>query len=307
MKQCSSNHNSHNLNIQMYSFREILDLFQLTTPISLDELKRAKMMVLKMHPDKSRLPSDYFLFYKKAFDIVIHYYNENTKTTVEVPTTKQTYIPESLPDRKNVQNIEKTMKDMGQEKFQNKFNELFEKMVDTKPNPEKHAWFQKNDPLFEFDDPSSASGLSAAIDQIKKTTSSIVKYNGVSQMNSGGPSYGNLYDPEDENEYVSCDPFGKLKYDDLRKVHKDQTVFAVSERDFDKVQKYSSMDHLQRERGSLQVQHVDRSEHERVFEQQHETRKQQMAAKQHAAYLKSLEYAEKNKGVMAQFLRLTNT
>lgn len=307
MKSCSLNNKSHNLNINMYSFREILELFQLSSNITIDDLKRAKLMVLKMHPDKSRLPPDYFLFYKKAFDLVVNYYNENSKTSADVPTTKQTYIPlnESLPDRKTAKTIEKTMNEMGQEKFQDKFNKLFENMVvDTRPKPDANDWFKKNDPLYQFDDVQSTTGLSAAIDQIKRTSASLVKYTGVENMNSGGPSYGNLYDPEDDDAYVTSDPFSKLKYDDLRKVHKDQTVLAVSERDYENVRKFSSMDHLQRERGSLQIQHVDRSEHERFFEEKQQMLKERMAAKEYQATLKSQAYAEKNKGVMSQFLQL---
>jgi len=303
MKKCSANKQSHNLNINMYSFRELLELFQLSSKITIEDLKRAKMMVLRMHPDKSRLPPDYFLFYKKAFDLVVNYYNETIKTDAEVPTTEQTYKP--LDNDKRVANVvKKTMNDMGQEKFQDKFNQLFESMVE-KPKQDVNDWFKNNDPLFQFDNVSNTGGLAQAIDTIKQKSSAIVRYNGVETMNSGGPSYGNLYDNDDDGSYVSCDPFGKLKFDDLRKVHKDQTVLAVSERDFDKMQKFSSMDHLQRERGSLNVQHVDRKEHERFFDEQQQVLKERMAAKQHQASLKSLEYTEKNKSVMAQFLRLT--
>jgi hypothetical protein len=174
-----------------------------------------------------------------------------------------------------------------------------------KPKQDTNDWFKSNDPLYQFDDVNNTGGLAQAIDTIKRNSAAVVRYNGVETMNSGGPSYGNLYDTEDDGSYVSCDPFSKLKYDDLRKVHKDQTVLAVSERDFEKVQKFASIDHLQRERGSLNVQHADRGEHERFFEEQQQALKERMAAKQHQASLKSLEYAEKNKSVMAQFLRLT--
>ena len=304
MKKCSANKQSHNLNINMYSFRELLELFQLSSKITAEDLKRAKMMVLKMHPDKSRLHPDYFLFYKKAFDLVVNYYNETAKTEAEVPKTEQTYKPIIDNDKRVANVVQKTMNDMGQEKFQDKFNQLFESMVE-KPKQDVNDWFKNNDPLFQFDNVSNTGGLAQAIDTIKQKSSAIVRYNGVETMNSGGPSYGNLYDNDDDGSYVSCDPFGKLKFDDLRKVHKDQTVLAVSERDFDKMQKFSSMDHLQRERGSLNVQHVDRKEHERFFDEQQQVLKERMAAKQHQASLKSLEYTEKNKSVMAQFLRLT--
>jgi hypothetical protein len=301
MKLCSASPTSHNLNIKMYSFRELLALFHLSSNITEEELKRAKIMVLKMHPDKSRLPPDYFLFYKKAFDMIVQYYQETAKVTAEVPTTEQVYSAESA-DKTTARAVQKTIKDMGVESFQRKFNELYESIAE-KPKENVNEWFQQNDPLFQFDDVTNTAGLGAAIDHVKQKTSALAKYNGVQTMNSGGPAYNHLYD-NDEESYVSCDPFGKLKYDDLRKVHKDQTVLAVSERDFEKMQHFSSMDHLQRERGSLQVQHVDRSEHERFFAEQQQVMKEKISAKQYAAQLKSMEYAEKNKQVMATFLHL---
>ena len=65
---------SHNLNIQNYNFQELLELFNLQYNFNLDDLKVAKKIVLKTHPYKSKLPGEYFLFYKKAFDIIVNYY-----------------------------------------------------------------------------------------------------------------------------------------------------------------------------------------------------------------------------------------
>jgi hypothetical protein len=55
---------THNLNIHMYKLSELFDLFQLSYNISVDDMKRAKKMVLMTHPDKSGLGPEYFLFYK---------------------------------------------------------------------------------------------------------------------------------------------------------------------------------------------------------------------------------------------------
>ena len=41
----------HNLNIHMYSLEELLGLFDLTYNITLNDLKRAKKIVLMTHPD----------------------------------------------------------------------------------------------------------------------------------------------------------------------------------------------------------------------------------------------------------------
>ena len=307
MKACSSSPRSHNLNINMYSFKELLDLFQLDYKMTIDDMKRAKMMVLKMHPDKSRLPPDYFLFYKKAFDMIVQYYNDSVKINTEVPKEEQVYQTNDT-DKRVAKTVHKTMNDMGQNQFQDKFNQLFEQHM-KKPVRNTNDWFKNNDPLYQFDNINSVSGLAGAVESIKQKNAAIIQYNGVQNMSSGGPAFGNLYDDEENdasNTYVTCDPFSKLKFDDLRKVHKDQTVLAVSESDFSKMKTYGSIDQLQRERGSMQVQHVDRSESEKILDQREQLLRQQMLAKQHAANLRSMEYAEKNKSIMASFLTLTN-
>ena len=70
---------THNLDIHMYSLKEILDLFHLSYTISEEDLKRAKKQVLMTHPDKSRLDAKYFLFYKKAFEVVVKFYDNQQK------------------------------------------------------------------------------------------------------------------------------------------------------------------------------------------------------------------------------------
>jgi hypothetical protein len=301
MKQCSAQPKGHNLNIKMYSFKEILELFKLSYDFDIEQLKQAKMMVLRMHPDKSRLPPDYFLFYKKAFDIVVDYYNEKQKVNVSVPHNEIKYESDT-PDKAVYKQVGKTMKEMGTEKFQEKFNKLFEENMVKKRDESVNDWFKKNDPLFEFDDIKSTSGLGMAMDSIKAKSAALTQYKGVENMTS---RMGNDLYEDDSNGYVSCDPFGKLKFDDLRKVHKDQTVFAVSERDFDKVQKYSSMDHLQRERGMANLTPIEKTHAEQMLAEKEAAIQKSMLAKKHADHLRSLEYAEKNKSVMSSFFRLT--
>jgi len=96
---------THVLDVYQYSFKEILNLFELDYNITDDDLKRAKRKVLMTHPDKSRLPPEYFLFYKKAFDIVIEYCKNNNKQNQAIPE-KCTY---QVNDR-NDESISKQMK-----------------------------------------------------------------------------------------------------------------------------------------------------------------------------------------------------
>ena len=112
---------SHDLNIHMYSLEDILGLFDLTYDLNSEDVKRAKRKVLMLHPDKSRLPAEYFLFYKKALDIVVGYYEEQTRHTRKSSVdTIYSHINEA--DK----NVKKTINDLKNEDFQKKFNELFE-------------------------------------------------------------------------------------------------------------------------------------------------------------------------------------
>jgi len=56
------------LDIDNYELEDILDLFKIySTDFNEADLKKAKQMVLKTHPDKSNLQPEYFLFFSKAY------------------------------------------------------------------------------------------------------------------------------------------------------------------------------------------------------------------------------------------------
>jgi hypothetical protein len=58
---------SHNLDIQSYRLEELLSLLDLPFKPTQEQMMRAKKKVLMFHPDKSRLPNEYFLFYRAQF------------------------------------------------------------------------------------------------------------------------------------------------------------------------------------------------------------------------------------------------
>jgi hypothetical protein len=97
---------SLDLNIDNYNLPDILSLFNLPTLFDESDLKRAKLAVLKTHPDKSQLPKEYFLFFTKAYRIVHQIYTIRHPTTDEhytqyverTPRTSATVVP-SVPSR----------------------------------------------------------------------------------------------------------------------------------------------------------------------------------------------------------------
>jgi len=306
-----STEKTHNLNIHMYTLDELLGLFDLSYDISMEDLKRAKRKVLMTHPDKSKLSPEYFLFYKKAFDIVVQFYENQAKQHQEITEENTTYTPSmKTSGPTNTRQISKVIQDMSTKEFQSKFNTLFEENMQQRPDPERNAWFTKDEAIHSIHEQVNQKNMSQMFDQIKEKQAAMVTYRGVENLYVNSGSGSKLYE-DDDNEsngagYVECDPFSKLKYDDLRKVHKDQTVFSVSEKDYQTHPQYSSVDHFMRERGRQNVPPLEKQEAEKLLQHQEQQHRQRILHKEHASTLKTMRYEEKNRSVLANFLRLGN-
>ena len=312
MNMNTNREEAHVLDIHHYSFQDLLKLFGLSYNITMDELKKARHKVLMMHPDKSRLPPEYFLFYTKAFRLIHEYYENHQKTNVEVPQFNPEYnaVLNSGKDdlsKSTKKNIRGAIKQLKPEEFNQKFNRLFDDLsMARRPDPKINDWFSSEEPAIDIDPISSKDGIHGAMEKIKQraTSSTVSQYTGVRELTSSHIAT-DLYDKDDESgEYIASDPFGKLRFDDLRKVHKDQTVLAVSERDLAKVRLYESSDHLARSRASESIVPLDQKNAEQYLLTQEEAYKQRILAKQHVANLETMDYAEKNKSVISAFLLL---
>jgi hypothetical protein len=127
----------------MYSLKDLLALFHTDYNINLEDLKRAKKQVLMTHPDKSKLPAEYFLFYKKAFDIVVNFYNNQNKQTQKPTAENTTYVPASVSDnnKNTTKQIKNAITNMNAREFQDKFNTIFENNMVKKTNSSRNEWF----------------------------------------------------------------------------------------------------------------------------------------------------------------------
>lgn len=302
-----SKSNEHNLNIHLYNFNELLNLFGLSHTISSNDMKNAKKKVLMLHPDKSNLPADYFLFYKKAYDIINTFYenqNKQNKTNVNENTHYEPLKQNDLNKSTNFR-ISNAVKEMSTTEFQQKFNKLFDENMINKIDNSKNNWFTDNNSIYNIDDNVNANNMGEIFNKVKETQKGLVKYKGVEQLYVNHSSGTQIYDDLDNDDYVSCDLFSKLKYDDLRKVHKDQTVFNVSEKDIHKVKQYSSTDELMRSRNTANLNPLDKEEAERILNAQNKQYRELIHQKEYEDKLKTMQYAEKNKNIISSFLRLT--
>lgn len=290
----------HNLDISTYSFDEVLELFSMDYNMNAEDMKRAKKKVLMSHPDKSRLDPQYFLFYKKAYEFVVNYYNEKIKHEERSDRKSTAYTPLENQDVGQEQ-ISGVIGKMKKKDFNTTFNDLFETNMAVKPDESRNDWFRSGDAQYSNISNVTKDSMSTAFNQVKKQQGSLVRHTGVQMLNSVGGT--NLYGDSDD-VYATSDPFSKLKYDDLRKVHKDQTVLTVSESDFDNIKKYKSLDHLTQERGRQDTSPLSSQESEGIISRQQREHEQMIIRKQHESNIRSLEYEKKNKNVIGRFLQL---
>ena len=314
---------SFNLNIQMYSFPELLRLFELpdASSITHDQLKRAKMTVLRTHPDKSRLPPEYFLFYKKAFEIIVDFYNNQQKTTKAVPQTEMKYSHEIFDSNTGTGSSSSSVKEsfsimenieaLSPAKFHETFNDLFEKNQMGQQIVNHNEWFSNengdnDDPYSNLPPIKNASSLNTTFEKIKEKQHDIVIYNGFKEIATPNVSCANIYDDEyDATIYIESDPFSKLKFDDIKKVHKNETVFSVGEKDYEKVAKYNSVEDYNSARSIDNISLKTEEENRRILKEKEIEFQNRMIIKEYNAKKKEMEIEKKNKSIISYFLHLT--
>lgn len=299
---------NHNLDIQNYSFHEIMELFELDIDnVTVDDLKRAKRKVVMIHPDKSKLPKEYFLFYKKAFDIVIRMYGNMQKVSQKVEN--QEYFPEmSESSFGNTKQMKHTLNSIPQETFQKTFNKMYETHVKKPIDTERNNWFSQEESMYNHH-VSNPNQMNSALEQVKQQQQSIIKYQGVVSMQSNCHSNSFYEDDshnDEETEYMSSDVFSKLKYEDVRKVHRDQTVFNISESQYDNIPKYRNVQEYEHARNVNNIKPMEQTQATLMIQEQERILQEKMKRKQYQSELNSIKYADVNKQVMSNFLKIQN-
>jgi hypothetical protein len=289
----------------------MLGLFELDSyDISIENLKVAKRKVLMLHPDKSKLDAKYFLFYKKAFDVIVQFYDNQNRQNRSIQPKDVAYDPDyNSQDTNTTKQITKNVQEMNSENFQDKFNELFEaNQMGARPNTERNEWFQQEKSAYDVpQEKMSKQDMNDNFQRIKDQNNGLIQYNGVQSLNQDSATSNNFYDDDDfQDKYMTSDPFSKLKFDDLRKVHRDQSVLAVSEQDINNIKTYGSVEEFNRARSEHSYEPLEKQHADRLLQEQEKAMQQRMMRKEYQSKLQTEQYAEKNKDVMASFLLLQN-
>lgn len=323
---------NHDLNINAYSLDELLDLFQLDYNMNITDLKQAKKRVLQLHPDKSRLPPEYFLFYKRAYEKIVELYEDLDRQNR--PMTKEATVYNSevygSNGRDSVFEFDKNIKRQidadareSARKFNQKFNDLFEKNMRQAPDPQKNKWFtsEEGDTDAPYKAPESgvsANNIGRIIEDMKgaaaaagKSTALIQRARGAREHYHATIGAASLYDDDATDEdatYISTNNlFGGLKFDDIKKVHRDETIIPVgtaSEIATETAARAITMDDFIAQREKSAAPPMAKYEAERILAEKEKRDRARIMEQHHRANLRADEYGAKSREVLSHMLRL---
>ena len=192
--------------------------------------------------------------------------------------------------------------------FSKVFNSVYEENMAKKIDKERYSWFSEDTPS-EYDNGKKIklSEMSAAIENVKQRQQAVAVYQGVKPIRySNGNSF---YDDDDEEtsapgNYIECDVFSKFKFDDIRKVHRDQTVINVTDRDCANAPKYDSVDQYLNARNKHTDAVMSKQESEALLQRHIAAEQHAFMRKQQRDLLLQKTYEEKQQSALSSFLQL---
>jgi len=286
------------------------------------DLKKAKRKYQLLHPDKSGLPNHYFLFYQKAYqkieDEYIYYHPTTTKATLEngssnTSMTYQPYQPTTV-DKRTQKQVSSALQSMRPEEFQRHMNQMYEEHMATKQDSRRADWMRQDAPTFE-NLPTTLKSQDDIANQMAKIKqqqqNQIIRHRqpGVVEYltHSQGQRFYDDDDDEDEeamDKYITSDPFSKLKFEDVRKVHGAETILL--EPSPNSIPSQQRTYQQQKQEFSQSIQPMDKAQSQALLEKlQKEAQIKAEKARQNSMY-KIQSYEEKNKTILNSFLRIGN-
>lgn len=222
------------LDIENYSFEDLLKLFELRDDFNEYDLKNAKKIVLRLHPDKSGLPSEYFLFYSKAYKLIFHIWEFKNKSenknydglwsVDDKKTVMDGDMKDSIVDKQTI--LTNKLEKMNVTEFNSWFNCEFEKCKISYDNENGYDdWLKSDKDSRQITEINQFNNIELHKNRVKE----LIVYDGVHVLPSCASGYSEL-NSEKPNEF-SSEPFSSLSYQDLYTAHA-IPVIPVSETDY---------------------------------------------------------------------------
>jgi hypothetical protein len=259
--------NSLDLELDHYSLDDLYHLFNISNnDLNEFSLKSAKQIVLKMHPDKSRLDAKYFMFFSGAYKRLYGIYEFQNKSTNKT-FKDEDYFDES--NRATLDNMFEKNKDFKDPKnFNSWFNQTFEKHGNKNQEQGYGDWLKSDEGFINVGENVTKGNMNEIMEQKKKQMQALSVYTGVTDV-FASTFGGSLLDGGDN--------FTTDDYTDLRQAYT-ETLIPVTQEDYNKMQKFNNIGEYKRHRDQVDTTPLSKEEADRkLLKQQNELNHQSAA------------------------------
>jgi len=288
--------NNVDLNIDNYNLIDLLNLFHLNFDFNENDLKNAKKTVLKTHPDKSKLPKEYFLFYSKAYKYIFKIFDFRQKkkkmeanpdydcNSVEVNNENKLLLKEQFKNNKD---------------FHKWFNKMFDNLYikDDFTSNGYGNWLSSNDSIINLENKTKQEQ-----DQIIKEQKKQMQI--VSKIDEPfiHTQCSNILN-EAPNNYQNSDVFSKLPFEDLKKAHT-ETIIPIDESDY-KNKQFNNIFEYELYRKNQKFSIMDENKSKEFFKNK-DINETNNATQQAFKLIKQEEQSIKNNNILWSKLKLLN-
>ena len=279
--------NNIDLNLDNYELQDLLNLFNLSYNFDEAQLKSAKKIVLKTHPDKSNLPKEYFLFFSKAYKIIYSIYEFRVKGKGSTE-----YIV-------NDENNEAVKKIANNKNFNKIFNKLFEKYNIKDEESEKGygEWLKSDDDINNVT--TTKENMNSTFNKMKETACNSIINNSYSELETR--NYKDLLGNAPET--YSADIFSSLAYEDLRKAHIENVVPVCDKN----INTYNNIEELREHRNKQNIKPTSMIESNKILNRQKNNEIKTDIERAYKLAKQDEIYKDINNNVLSNFYKLTNT
>jgi len=226
---------SLDLDINNYNLSDILNLFNINHDFGEEELKHAKRIALKTHPDKSGYDKEVFLFFGKAYNMLYKIFVFKNKTGKKVVDIE--YDHNDVGVEKNPELLKSTLKGKSKDDFNAWFNRMFVDSQESEKTDGYGEWLKSNRDLMNKK-AKNMTEFNEIFKKKKRESRELVINQQVQDLSYRG---GNFIDKGDADYSYSSDIFSKLKYEDLKKAHV-ESVVPVTEEDFTNKKRFDNVE-----------------------------------------------------------------
>jgi hypothetical protein len=262
------------LNIDNYTQEELYKLLGIYgQELNESILKSIRLVVLKTHPDKSGLKSDYFIFFSKAYNRLCSIYKFQNKmnSTNKISSNDEEEIMISTKEKETFDAFFQSnthLKENSRE-FNSWFNHKFQECNKEEKEKEKDSgygdWLRSNQDISE----SSTYSLQE-LERKKKSLQQVIVHTGVVEYQPSSSIC--CTDLDEVNNYTS------KSFTDVKQAYT-ESVIPVTQYDLDNVKQFQNVNDYKKHRDAEQqkVSILSAQESERIIQQKQTILNQQSA------------------------------